>query len=506
MRLLSVRAVTSGVIRSAMAVVATVGVIGLSTLDSGSVLKTPVLAHTQLSSSTSVSLQNSQAACTVSPESPPDQLDWLFILTQSSSSISPSYVSITWQIDGTAGVANQYTTQVPLYVQHNSNAHYLAYQPGAYPISGTAVVNETGFSGNFVISGGPGCTGSGTPAPPNACVGSGPGGYALGTAGYFTLFVDGAGTEELTASDTTGAAAFAGPVATTNFTVEDTNNLPYLPGFYGYDSASLVVAGSSSLASSGTFNVQNGNYFLGPNSSGVTVNPNGDGEELISDPVNFNQAATALTQDASSWASYPTNMSVSQTNSTTTIAPATTAGPGPSLYVADISQSVLNGEPNVNVVGTGSVPVIINVIPSSSNDSATVSRVTSVQFNSASVSSTNPMNTVLWNFGSATAASLNSGVQWGGAILAPSATLSGAAQIDGNVIVSNFASSAETHGNQYLFTGCVTPPPPPGTPHISITKGVSTTAGNYSTSAAFANDTGGTAYYQIVVANNTSTN
>ncbi|MHB1734913.1 MAG: collagen-binding domain-containing protein, partial [Ferrimicrobium acidiphilum] len=105
-----------------------------------------------------------------------------------------------------------------------------------------------------------------------------------------------------------------------------------------------------------------------------------------------------------------------------------------------------------------------------------------------------------WNFGSATAASLNSGVQWGGAILAPSATLSGAAQIDGNVIVSNFASSAETHGNQYLFTGCVTPPPPPGTPHISITKGVSTTAGNYSTSAAFANDTGGTAYYQIVVA------
>ncbi|WP_308464486.1 collagen-binding domain-containing protein, partial [Ferrimicrobium sp.] len=403
--------------------------------------------------------------------------------------------------------ASQYTTQVPLYVLNGGAAQYWGYQPGAFPISGTAVVNETGFSGKFVISGGPGCAGSGTPVPPQACVGTGTGGYALGTAGYFTLFVDGTGAEDLTASDTTGAAAFAGAVTASNFTVEDTANPAYYPGFYGYNGASLVVAGSSSQASGGTFNVQKGNYFLGPDSSAVTVNPNGLGEELTSDPVNFSQTTTALTQDASTWAGYTANMSVSQSNSTTTIMPTISTEPPPPMYVANISQSVLNGEPNVNVTGTGNTPVIINVTPSLLTGSTTLSDVKSVEFNGSPVGSTNAMNTVLWNFGSATGVALYSNVQWGGAVLAPSATLSGASQIDGNVIVSDFASSAETHGNQYLFTGCVTslPPPPPTQAVVSIAKSVSSSAtGTFGPSTTFTNYTGNTAYFQVTVKNSTT--
>ncbi|WP_298343037.1 collagen-binding domain-containing protein, partial [Ferrimicrobium sp.] len=514
MRLLSGRAVASGVIRSAMAIIAAVGLVGLSTLDSGSVSKVPTLAHTQLSGSTSVLLGNSSndGACSSSiiPE-PGNPSEWLFILNGFSGSFKnvapPAYVTITWQIDGTLTSASQYTTQVPLYVLNGGAAQYWGYQPGAFPISGTAVVNETGFSGKFVISGGPGCAGSGTPVPPQACVGTGTGGYALGTAGYFTLFVDGTGAEDLTASDTTGAAAFAGAVTASNFTVEDTANPAYYPGFYGYNGASLVVAGSSSQASGGTFNVQKGNYFLGPDSSAVTVNPNGLGEELTSDPVNFSQTTTALTQDASTWAGYTANMSVSQSNSTTTIMPTISTEPPPPMYVANISQSVLNGEPNVNVTGTGNTPVIINVTPSLLTGSTTLSDVKSVEFNGSPVGSTNAMNTVLWNFGSATGVALYSNVQWGGAVLAPSATLSGASQIDGNVIVSDFASSAETHGNQYLFTGCVTslPPPPPTQAVVSIAKSVSSSAtGTFGPSTTFTNYTGNTAYFQVTVKNSTT--
>ena len=117
--------------------------------------------------STTVNLHNAGVsssgvpnACSLSPESGGSANDWLFILTGLNGDVSvPSSVSITWQDNGTTSNADTFTTNVSLTAQDGHSGHYLIYQPGAAPIRGTATVSSN-WSGEFVISGGPGCNSS----------------------------------------------------------------------------------------------------------------------------------------------------------------------------------------------------------------------------------------------------------------------------------------------------------------------------------------------------------
>jgi hypothetical protein len=85
----------------------------------------------------------------------------LFILTGLDGNVTvPSSVSITWQENGTTSSSDTFTKNVGLTVQDGHSGHYLIYEPGAAPISGTATVSSN-WTGEFVISGGPGCTSSG---------------------------------------------------------------------------------------------------------------------------------------------------------------------------------------------------------------------------------------------------------------------------------------------------------------------------------------------------------
>ncbi|WP_276946958.1 DUF7507 domain-containing protein [Ferrimicrobium acidiphilum] len=118
--------------------------------------------------STTVSLHNAGVsssgvpnACSLAPESGSSASDWLFILTGLNGNVAvPQSVSITWQPNGTTSSSGDFTTTVGLTVQDGHSGHYLVYMPGYAPVSGTAAVSSN-WKGEFVISGGPGCTSSG---------------------------------------------------------------------------------------------------------------------------------------------------------------------------------------------------------------------------------------------------------------------------------------------------------------------------------------------------------
>ena len=169
----------------AIVVSASVGVVSLGSGSFGSSSGSPVfsLSNAQLSgkdkhvatttateSTTSagtrtVSLHNAGTtdgvpnSCSLSAESGSSAPDWLFILNGlKTGDIVPPYVTITWQYDNGSGT---YSSEVGLTSLDGQSGHYLVYEPGAAPISGTAVVSSS-WSGQFVISGGPGCTSTST--------------------------------------------------------------------------------------------------------------------------------------------------------------------------------------------------------------------------------------------------------------------------------------------------------------------------------------------------------
>ena len=129
------------------------------------VAKNPATGATTTVSTTSgatktVSLHNAGTtngvpnSCSLASEGGSSAPDWLFILNGlPTGDTVPGFVTITWQYDNGSGT---YTSQVGLSSLDGQSGHYLVYEPGAAPISGTAVVSSS-WSGEFVISGGPGC-------------------------------------------------------------------------------------------------------------------------------------------------------------------------------------------------------------------------------------------------------------------------------------------------------------------------------------------------------------
>ena len=128
----------------------------------------PTTGGSTTGGSTTVSLHNAGVsssgvpnACSLAPESGSSASDWLFILTGLNGNVAvPQSVSITWQPNGTTSSSGDFTTTVGLTVQDGHSGHYLVYMPGYAPVSGTAAVSSN-WKGEFVISGGPGCTSSG---------------------------------------------------------------------------------------------------------------------------------------------------------------------------------------------------------------------------------------------------------------------------------------------------------------------------------------------------------
>ncbi|MHB8190360.1 MAG: collagen-binding domain-containing protein [Ferrimicrobium sp.] len=281
-------------------------------------------------------------------------------------------------------------------------------------------------------------------AASGSCSGTG----SLGPAGCFGLYVIGNAT--VGGNDTTGAAAFQGSVTETgpSFTIDGGQT-------YGPNNASFIAP-----IATGTFNIGNGNWYA---PSATKINSNGSGHQLSANPLDFAAANATLTSDSKSWSSdFKTN------NMTLTIAPGytTLTGTNPSLDVFNATASEL--APHFGYTLTITVPskatVLINV-SGSTPDFSNLSTITGV----------NPSH-VLWNFNQATTLTLNPKIQWIGAILAPTATLSGAVQIDGNVIVNNFESvestlPPEVHGKTALFDGSI--PQSPEVPTYSITKSAS---------------------------------
>lgn len=245
--------------------------------------------------------------------------------------------------------------------------------------------------------------------------------------------------------DTEGAIAIGGAV---DFTVAPSKNFSVgirLPSSYASRPGLL---GDSLVAPNGTgiANITAGNVHVGAGMG--TINNNGNGKvyrnATSTSPLNFatttaylQHESAAIYGDASQYGSYAFN------NGSDTLNIVSTAPTG-SVGIVDVPASEFQHLGLTVDVKSSGGSVVINVTNPSSTTAVDLSNVSTVNAT---------QGYTLWNFGPAQSVTLNKSVQWSGTILAPYATLSGGAQIDGSVYINELKSIAETHLD--LYQGCV---------------------------------------------------
>ena len=201
----------------------------------------------------------------------------------------------------------------------------------------------------------------------------------------------------------------------------------------------------------GSYNVlenNGGSVYLGSRGSGNITIQNGTGSIVTggTNPIDFNAAKTYLTGLSSSLALLATN------GSSTLGAQGYVLVANSPITVFNISSTVFAALSNIQTNGN---TVIINVSGASVASGNTAFMVDGHQPTAGTAYAAG----VLFNFDDATSIVLDS--SFGGTILAPSATLSGNQQVNGQLIVNNLNYSGEIHGTAFNGQLPTSPVPEP---------------------------------------------
>ena len=314
------------------------------------VAKTSVTQATTSGSTRTVSLHNAGItngvpnSCSLGSEGGTSAPDWLFILNGlQTGDIVPGYVTITWQYDNGSGT---YTTQVGLSSLDGQSGHYLVYEPGAAPISGTAVVSS-GWSGEFVISGGPGC--ASTPS------------------------LDGSPSLSLVKAEASGSPnpiTTVGQSITYDFVVTDTGNTT-LSNLSVVDDQSVAgeslagpvscpvmsLAAGASVTCTGTYTVTSTDISNGKVTDVATAKAQtSTGTSITSAPATLT-ITVATTNASSTNTSSPTTKSSSTNASSTNTSSPTTK----SSSTAPAPVKLVTGPPNAPANTTNALPIGIGI-------------------------------------------------------------------------------------------------------------------------------------------------
>jgi choice-of-anchor A domain-containing protein/uncharacterized repeat protein (TIGR01451 family) len=278
----------------------------------------------------------------------------------------------------------------------------------------------------------------------------------LGAATGFTEFMFGNGQRHSVESE--GAVAYGG-------TLNTGGNMP-VGGHLMAEAVppptastpTLIVAGSLT----GSVNLAAGSAYVnghGPSS----VNFNGGGSYLASNPIDFNAALTDLQTKSNAWAAATPNGDVQTTVQDGFKGRITFHGTDPQLNVFTIDASQLHPSGAISElrffydVPAGAVS-IINVTGSSASIKAFEIRMGTPTGSSTQVSDGTKaqMKGILWNFPGATSINIDLGAAWGGSILAPKASItSNASPMIGQFIAKDFDLNRETHINQFPSSACL---------------------------------------------------
>jgi choice-of-anchor A domain-containing protein len=224
-------------------------------------------------------------------------------------------------------------------------------------------------------------------------------------------------------SDVQGTAFVAGNLSGTETFGNDLNN---------YSGTSLTVGGS---ITSTNIQVNQGNVVVGGNVPTAWI-PNSHGTVSTGQSINVTAIEDAVSQESAAWETTASNgVTVNGPTSGSQYLDFVINTSSPTAVV-DISSSVLNNLTNAQIEFTGLASgqqVVVNV------DGTTINTSSSVNFNPVSSETAD----VLWNFYNAT--SINFSAEFYGSVLAPDASITSNAPIDGSVAVNEFNTSSEVH-------------------------------------------------------------
>lgn len=280
---------------------------------------------------------------------------------------------------------------------------------------------------------------------------------ALGTASAGTLyqatgynaFVFGNMTYSNT--DIGGSLAVGGSANLSNFSVDSGDN-----GVQGTQPTpnalrdDLIVGGNLTYTNGSIF--QGSGIYAGTgNISGVGLPVSGATLTQAASPINFSSAYTNLSAESAALQALSANGTKSNSYGTLTLTGTSATQNVFQLSAADVS-AITAG---INILVPNGSTVIIDVTG------------TNISFGSygltinGSTAGSSGQDTI-WNFSNATSVSIGS-TAWLGTVLAPNATFSAGANVNGQVIVNTLSGSGEIHN--FLFQGNLpgtsTPEPAP---------------------------------------------
>jgi choice-of-anchor A domain-containing protein len=265
---------------------------------------------------------------------------------------------------------------------------------------------------------------------------------ALGVASDYNVFVLNNFTE--TGADTGGGIAVGGAAS--------------FSGYYSIGQYPLTTfAGTDMLdvdttITSGVGQVYNGNAYVGATGTGGVNMINGTLKTGGGDPINFASQATFLTSYATQLSLVAATGTVSDNYGTVTL-----SGTSSTLDVFDVPIADLGGNNTIDINNPSGATVLINVTGTSGT---TTGAGMYINGNGANGNSTTTQaDNVLFNFYQATSITFGGSVL--GTVLAPSAAVTGAGQLDGGLIAKSFSGTTEFHN--YVLTGTL-PPYVPGVP------------------------------------------
>jgi choice-of-anchor A domain-containing protein len=218
----------------------------------------------------------------------------------------------------------------------------------------------------------------------------------------------------------------AGNLTASNYSLNDRNKDAYVT--HGNTGYALVVGGNLNYSSG---SIKNGNYFVGGSTTTSSVNLN-TATRTTTSPVSFASTSAQLKNTSTSLAKV-----ASTGSSSVAYGGMTLKGGTGSVQVFDLTSAALGSVSNFNFSNLHTNDTLILNI-SGTNVNLSGGYGDFKKYN------------VLYNFYEAQTITLN-GVGLYGSILAPLATLAGGnGQINGNVVVGNWASNIQVNTNHYF--------------------------------------------------------
>ena len=302
----------------------------------------------------------------------------------------------------------------------------------------------------------------------------------LGAAAPYDEFIAG---DAHRGAESEGAVAYGANLTAASMTVG--SRLTSGPSF-----PSLIVAGNTNAS----FNLQSGSAAVAD--SRATINFNGGGSRLSSDPIDFSSAFATISANSQAWAARPAN------GTAQVIAPGADGTPAmggssslllsgsdAKLDVFSVTAAQLAGSAAIFVQVPTGATALINV-----GGSANVTISGTLEFWNGSAygqpdtfsegaGATNQVTDTVWNLPAAAHVSLDTGDAFGGTIVAPAALVDAAniGHNDGAVIAKGFMSNFETHNYLLPASACLPTAPtigpsPPANAELHISKSANVAA------------------------------